>query len=436
MTGNSLRVLCVAPRFAPLNAADSHRLRLLLPHLGRHGVEAEVLMLDPTGLTGPQDPWLSSRLPPTVPIHRAPARASSGWGRNGLTQRSFVPLYRKGNELLAQGRFDLVFFSTTEFLLHALGPLWRRRWGVPFCMDFQDPWVTDYYATRPNAPAPGGRLKFALANRLHRIVEPLVVRRCSGFLSVSSAYLPELGRRYGEAVAHQPRLVAGFPAEPTEMADALEPAEQRKLEGLQVWRYVGRGGSDMAKAASAFFQAWRMAVDRGLLRRDEVRLEAAGTSYAPDGQGAKTLEPLADSAGLAGCVVESTDRLPYRAMLVSLAASDALVVFGSDDPAYTASKIYPYLLARKPLLALFHRNSGVSALLEEVGGGTCVGFDDDTTSASLAEQILAAWFSRGSHPPFVALNEAAFAPYTAVKQAEQVAKWLRESADFATKAAP
>ncbi|MFS6828152.1 hypothetical protein [Cyanobium sp. ATX-6F1] len=45
---------------------------------------------------------------------------------------------------------------------------------------------------------------------------------------------------------------------------------------------------------------------------------------------------------------ERTDRLPLSLTLASLRAADALLVIGSDDPAYTASKLIPYLLARRP----------------------------------------------------------------------------------------
>ena len=49
-------------------------------------------------------------------------------------------------------------------------------------------------------------------------------------------------------------------------------------------------------------------------------------------------------------------------------------IFGSDDPGYTASKIYPYILAEKPLLAIFHEESSVVRILQETNAGTVVTF--------------------------------------------------------------
>jgi hypothetical protein len=420
----TVRVLVVCPRFAPINAADSHRVRLLLPYLTANGCDVEILAVEPTDVPGPRDPWLTERLPPSVPVHRVRAWPLSGRGLNGLAQRSLVALCRKGGELLAKGRFDLVFFSTTEFLVHGLGPLWRRRWGVPFCMDYQDPWVNDYYRLNPQVVPPGGRFKFAVMHRIHERVERAVVRRCSGFLSVSPDYLAALDQRYGGAVAQQPRLVAAFPAEPDEMAGLLPQPKGAENKQRATWRYIGRGGPDMSCAASAFFRAWSRAIESGLLSRDAVRFEAVGTSYAVDGQGEKTLQPLADLAGLANVVTENPERLGYEDTLRALLGSDALVVFGSDDPSYTASKIYPYLLAGKPLLAIFHERSSVVQLIRAVGGAVCVTFNEYMTAEQLADAIGQAWFEGRQYLRTLPLNSLAFEPYTAATQAREVVEWF------------
>lgn len=427
LNGNSIRILAISPRFAPTNGADTHRIRLLLNHAAASGWEAEVLAVDAVGVVGPIDQWLAVSLPANVPVHRVRAWQLRGWGLNGLAQRSFWPLYRKGCELLASGRFDLVFFSTTEFALHVLGPLWKRKYGVPFCMDYQDPWVNDYYRMHPEVTPPGGRFKYAIADRLHRVMERYVVPACSGYLAVSQGYLADLKRRYGNDASGKPMLVRPFPAEPAELK-ALET--HVNAEGMastyMIWRYIGRGGPDMARAARAFFHAWGQAIDGGILSASSVCFQALGTSYAAAGTGEKSLEPLVEGTRLASLVWENPDRLGYSVMLEKLLESDALVVFGSDDPAYTASKIYPYLMAGKPLLAIFHENSSVVRLMHEVGGGICVTFNERTTSDELAAAIGRAWFEQGQFGHAVKLDAVAFEPYTAKSQALELAEWFSQ----------
>lgn len=425
-----MRILAISPRFAPTNGADTHRLRLLLRHAAGSGWDVEVLAVDSADVVGPVDSWLAEQLPSNVSIHRVHAWRLKGWGLNGLAQRSIRPLYLQGCALLKTGKFDLVFFSTTEFPLHVLGPLWRRKYGVPFCMDYQDPWVNDYYHMHPGVTPPGGRFKYAVADQLHRLAERFVVRSCSGFLSVSAAYQADLDSRYGALVQGKPKLVRPFPAEPAELGnlgEALAPAKLASgISGAAVWRYVGRGGADMQKAARAFFSAWNDALSQGRIAPAGARFEARGTSYAAAGLGTKTFEALVTGTALAAGVTESPDRLGYSDMLRALLASDALVVFGSDDPAYTASKIYPYLLAKKPLLAIFHKSSSVVELMRQVGGGVCITFDTDTTHEELSSKIMKAWFEDVKYRDTIDLDNVAFQNYTAKNQALAIGAWFHE----------
>ena len=431
--GRALRILAVSPRFAPTNGADTHRLRLVVNHASSAGWNVEVLCVEPADDIGPTDPWLAEGLPGDVPVHRVRAFPFKGWGLRGLAQRSIWPLYRRGSELLATGRFDLVFFSTTEFAVHLLGPLWRRRFGVPFSMDYQDPWVNDFYRRNPSVVPPGGRLKFMMADHFHRIAEGIVAPLCSGFLSVSRGYLDELTARYGERCARRPWLVRPFPAEPAEMeriraADPDTPMANSSTL-LRTWKYIGRGGPDMKRAASAFYEAWIAAIARGFVAEGEIRFQAQGTSYASAGSGSRSLAPLVTGSQLAPWVDEDPDRVNYSVTLATLVQCDALVVFGSEEPSYTASKIYPYLMSGRPVLAIFHERSPVVGLIRAVGGAVCVTFDEETTTSQLAEKILEAWFRWRQHEQPVPLNRSALEPFTAATQARELGTWFREVLD-------
>ena len=414
-----IRVLCVSPRFAPSNAADSHRLRLLLRHAEAAGWQAEVLAVAPEDVDAPVDAWLAEQLPTKVLIHRVRA-IWSAWPIGSLAWRAGPALCHKGSELLASGRFDLVFFSTTEFHCHWLGVWWQRRHGVPFCMDYQDPWVNDYYRCNPQVVPPGGRFKYGIMNFLHRCAEPIVTAGASGFLAVSQGYIDDLRRRYGVVVSGKPVLVRGFPGDLDELSGGASVTPDTTC-----WRYIGRGGVDMQRAFEGFLRAWQLAQKQELPLPEGLAFEACGTSYAVPGQGVPTLAPVAVELGMTG-VTEHTDRLSYSDMLLALRSSGALIVFGSDDPAYTASKIYPYLLAGRPLLAIFHERSSVVPLMRAVGGGICVTFADDTSPAQLADRILQAWFVSAAWAAPLPLDLDAFTPFSAAHQAKDLARWFQD----------
>jgi hypothetical protein len=100
-----------------------------------------------------------------------------------------------------------------------------------------------------------------------------------------------------------------------------------------------------------------------------------GTSYAAAGKGIPTIAPVADLEGVSSQVTEITDRIPFYQTLNTLADADALFIPGSNDPQYTASKIYPYVLVNRPLLALFHASSSAVNFLKNCKVGKVLTFD-------------------------------------------------------------
>jgi hypothetical protein len=120
-----------------------------------------------------------------------------------------------------------------------------------------------------------------------------------------------------------------------------------------------------------------------------------GTDYATDGRAKKTIAPAAELAGVADRVSEDPARLPYFEALQLLKDSNFLLVVGSDDPAYTASKIYPYILARKPLLAIVHERSPLVAVLRETRAATTVvtfsSTSDPAEKTAAVARLAAGW---------------------------------------------
>ncbi|MCR6657361.1 MAG: hypothetical protein NVV63_16475 [Opitutus sp.] len=173
------KVLIVSPHFAPVNAPDMHRVRLALPYLRELGWEPVVLCLDPATVEGAVfDPLLETTYPHDLRIVRVKGispRATRWAGFGNLWLRVGRAFARAGERLLAAEKFDLVFISTTQFSAFGLGPRWKRRFGVPYVLDYQDPWINPYYRDTKTRP-PGGRLKFALSQWTARRIEPQALR--------------------------------------------------------------------------------------------------------------------------------------------------------------------------------------------------------------------------------------------------------------------
>ena len=82
-------------------------------------------------------------------------------------------------------------------------------------------------------------------------------------------------------------------------------------------------------------------------------------------------------------VEEHPPRVPYLEALALQANAHAILMLGSDEPHYTASKIYPGMMSGRPFLSIFHDASSAHRILSEAGGGVALGFAD---LAQLAEQ--------------------------------------------------
>jgi len=148
----------------------------------------------------------------------------------------------------------------------------------------------------------------------------------------------------------------------------------------------------MHPAVRAVFQAVRSGLARSPETYKRLRLHFVGTSYAANGHAPRGVLALAHEAGIESLVDEQPRRIPYLASLQVMIDSHALLLVGSDEPHYTASKVFPYVLAERPLLALFHEESSVVRILNETGSARVIGFNDRNTASSRVDEICE-WLS-------------------------------------------
>jgi hypothetical protein len=409
------RVLIVSPYFPPVNAADMHRVRMSLPYFPANGWEPIVLAIDPADTEQAVDDRLLETIPDSVPVvrtHAWPARVTRLVGIGNPAIRGFAQMYAAGARILRDRSVDLIFFSTTQFVALALGRLWKARFGVPYVVDIQDPWHSTYYDDKPAAEQPP---KYALMRHVHRILERWTLKKVDGVIAVSDAYIGSLRQRY-PWIAEDTCVTIPFGASPLDFEvigrrDArMQPsASAPSFEGV----YFGRGGGDMSTALNILFKA--LAAGRQASERlRHVTLRFQGTAYGCDPSAPLTVHPLAQAAGVANQVFESTMRVPYTATLDGLQRADFLLVIGSDDPQYSASKIYSYILARRPILAVVHERSPLVDIIRRIGAGDLVTFADRQDVDGPAERLAHLWVRLMERLPVEPdTNWSEFAPYLA-----------------------
>ncbi|MBP6506841.1 MAG: hypothetical protein KA257_04690 [Opitutaceae bacterium] len=414
-----------------MSAADHQRVRLALPYLLALGWTIDVVAVHPDDVRSACDAFLEETVPAGVRIHRVRGLSTlwanvPGLGTLGYRCASAIHACIAGLLKQSGPANCVIYFSTTQFPVHRIIPALKAKFGVRVVVDYQDLWVNDYYAKNPSVVPPGGRLKYTLARCLDVHYERKTLAEVDAFTSVSPDYPQTLRARY-PFIATKPFLVIPFGADERDfMAVRAANISQTRFQpddGLHHWVYVGRGGPDMARALRGFFAAFHRAreIDPKLRK---VRMHFLGTDYAPGSAARQSILPLAVTAGVADQVQETPQRLPYSETLRCLLDAAALIVPGSDDPAYTASKIYPYILARKPLLAIFHESSSVVSVLRETRAGSCVTFSNFSTDAALADEITRHWFAARQYAVSPAADWQAFAPYSASTMAGRLSELL------------
>jgi hypothetical protein len=359
------------------------RVRMSLSYFKGCGWDAEVVIVDPQYVDIVKDDLLLQSIPSYINVHKVKAfdkKRTSKLGLGSIALRSLWFYRQKVNQLLQAKKFDLIYFSTTQFPVCILGAYWKKRFDIPYVIDMQDPWHSKYYQDKPKDQRPA---KYWFSYRLNKYLEPIALKNVDGLISVSQSYIDDLKNRYPQ-IKEIPASVITFGAFEPDFKIAAENAEKfnRLLDPDSTnLVYIGRGGNDMLKAISFLFKAFKQGTETDPNLFQSLKIYFIGTSYAPAGEGKQTITPLAKQYGIECQVIEITDRISYYDTLATLTQADALFIPGSDDPKYTASKIYPYLLAKKPLLTIFHENSSANIVLrtcsENASVQTFPGNEDD-----------------------------------------------------------
>jgi hypothetical protein len=395
------------------------RVRMSLPYFKSFGWDAEVVAVDPSYVDMAKDTLLTESVPGDVKIHWVKAlskKLTSKIGFGGIAYRAYPFIKKEVNRVLRTQKFDLVYFSTTQFQVCNLGPYWRKKFGIPYIIDMQDPWHSEYYQDKPKNQRPP---KYWLSYRMNKYLEPLSMSYCSGLISVSSDYIDTLKLRY-PLLANVPSATITFGSFEPDMQIAVDHAQEfTDLLNSHTKNvvYVGRGGKDMYNAIRPVFAALQKGLSDDAASFESLHFYFIGTSYAPAGKGEPSILPLAGEFAVENNVTELTDRIGYYHTLNTLQKADALFIPGSDDPAYTASKIYPYLLAGKPLFSIFNSRSPANRVLQEFGSANTFRYDETPGLNSLLYKLLQN--IAAGRLPAQSYNEAAMSKYSAKSVAKR-----------------
>lgn len=433
-TGNQTkRVVLLGADFAPSSLPPALRLRFFAQHLSEFGWHPTVLTTDPAYYDWSTDAENEHLVPDGVPVIRTsalPAGLTRRLGIGDIGIRSMWEHWKVLWRLCREANVDVLFIAIPPYVPAILGRVVHSLFHIPYVIDYIDPWVNDYYLTVPASERPGGA-KWIWWNRIATILEPFALRSVAHLTSVASGYLDETITRYRWL---SPTDVTSIPygGAPSDFQYLRQHPRVNQIfdpsDGCLHVSYVGRGGPDMLPVLRVLFAAVRKGVETCPALFMRLRLHFVGTTYSPNGEQDYQVLPLARAMGLQTFVDEHPKRVSYLDALQTLTDSHGLIAVGSELPYYTASKIFPFILSRRPILAIFHRDSSVVPIVTETEAGAVVTFGDIEDLGRRVDEVMEELSALLRFPPDYEppTQWDAFERYTARSMARALAAVLDE----------
>ncbi len=420
------RVAIVSGHFPPSNLVGAHRARLWSRHLPEFGWEPIVVTGDPKQYEERPDPDLERLVAPGLRVVHAPTWSTRPVRIVGdIGVRAFRGCYRVLSDLAARREIDFVLVTIPSNFLGPVGRLVHRRHGLPFGIDYQDPWVNRWPGVdRPLSRAWG-------SYKLATLLEPWAVRDAALITGMAPGYVAGMLERNPE-VARQAItafMPMGHAPEDYELVNRLDrkPFLFDRDDGCFNMIYAGALLPAGFAVLDAFLHGLRLLRERAPRFAGRLRVHFVGTGTSPDDPNGHQVLPRAQAIGVAEMVREHPHRIGYVDTLNHLQRSDAVLVVGSTERHYTPSKVFQAMLSHRPVFALLHEDSSAVGMIRAAGAGRVLTLTGDRMPS--ADAVAGELRLLGEDTGFTAaaIDPAAFEPFSA----RQSTRTLAEALDVA-----
>ncbi len=389
MEGSKLKtVVIVAPSFAPSNYPPAIRTRFFASHLSEFGWHPIVLTVRPEYREEPQDPEFTALLPTSLEVietRAIPQKLTRMFRFGDLGLRCFL-FHLHRITLLRRRGIDAILIPGPPWYPFCLGPIVRWRFGIPYIIDYIDPWADSIGAEAMPFS------KRWMAHRLALMLEGPVVRNASSIVAVSEGTNDIIRKRYS-GISDDRFAAIPYGFEPEDFDAVRQSKEHSKyLAPFKQYLNLCYVGAMLPKGYGTLrtlFRAVR-SLRESSRAAERLRLHFFGTSYAMGSAAKELVLPVANEEGIGEIVSEHPERIPYLEALRVLVSADLILALGSSEAHYTASKIFPNLLARRPLLAIYHEASTVCDTLQKARSGRLITFNDMRPVETHVEEIVRA----------------------------------------------
>jgi glycosyltransferase involved in cell wall biosynthesis len=299
----------------------------------------------------------------------------------------------EGRRLLDSGDFHAVFSSSGPPSSHIVAGWLQHYSGLPWIADYRDLWSDNHWDAR-----------IGVFRRMERRLERRVLRRASLITTVAPTWARELRDLHGHDVEV---VYNGF--DPTDYPREPQSTSEFVLTYVGTLIQPGQNPEPLFKALAL------------LAGRPDLDLDRLGFQVRFLGTAPSAVADLAERHGVAH-LVRHLPTVPHRECLAQQAAATTLLFLGWSDPdlGWLSAKLFEYLGAGRPILAVGPAGGEVSRILRECG------LPDLTDDPQIIARRLEAWLSEFADSGTLAAQteDAAVRTYTRRAQAQRLAQLL------------
>lgn len=339
---NNKKVLIISYLWPPAEGIGLMRALKFAKYLPSYGWEPVVLTVGiKNGVVGPEEKDI--KVYRTEALNRlargliAMPDEQIGWYKNAVEE---------GKKILSDEPIDLVFSTSPPETAHLVARTLKRYRNLPWVADLRDLWADDHF-----------RKRHPLKRAILRVMEKVILKYADLILTVSDPWARKLAASLG-AEGKVKVVENGYDEED------FSGVDYKGNEKLMLV-YTGKLHKEH-QPIDNFLKALRELIDEKRIdpKKIEVRFYVFGYDK-PD------VNSLAALHGLDGIVAEFP-RVRYHESSRIQRRSDALLFVqwqGRGKDGWYSAKLYDYIGARRPILALAERGGIIEDLISRTASG-------------------------------------------------------------------
>lgn len=367
-------VLIITYIFPPMAGSGVQRTLKFIKHLPQFGWQPEVVTIKPY-VWNMSDSDMIGEVPKSVGVHRChsleirrlPASLRSIFDLHTISRVRHlfeVPDHCIGwlpfallaaKDIMCTKRIDLLYSTSPPCTTHLIAYAIKKKYRIPWVADFRDPWT--------HHP----RFEFRVPRvyrKLVRRLETAVVNYADKIVMGTETIATDLIMTYGDVVHSKIAFVShGFDEADFSGANKCLPENQH------CFKIVYTGDIElMGEGIRPLLYAFRRCVKDRAIETRSWQLQLVGESGEHVAQWISELK-LGNRIQLPGYV-------SHKEAIAYTLGADVLVAYSWGRNIIPA-KVFEYLRAKKPILALSMEGDALTRLIQDSGAGIVVPLDDE-----------------------------------------------------------